>query len=147
MGFQNILAASVSSVASDTMVVEFDGSGARVEVATSEPAGVGEPVLVAFRAGHAQVSLAGGTPGAISGRIRSTVYLGGHLRVIVDTGGGVIRAQIDERDFTRFGPDDLVQGRDVSVVVSPSHLVALPSADDPAHTEPLTSTMTSRVPT
>src|SRR5690606_37717814 len=141
MGFQNIFAATVVSTAAETMIVEIDGIGARVEVESSGSYAVGDPLLVAFRADHAVVSLEPDVAGAVAGTVRTTVYLGSSLRVLVETAAGVVRAQIDERDFERYGPDDLAPGRAVSLVITPSHLVALPSPDSPAHSEPIASTM------
>ncbi|MER7797139.1 ABC transporter ATP-binding protein [Microbacterium sp. NPDC096154] len=146
MGFQNILPATVVTADSSSAVVELDGIDARIEMASDEPRAVGDALLVAFRASHVEVSLAGDVPGSIAGRIRNVTYLGTSLRVLVETANGVIRAQIDERDFGRYGPDDLVDGHPVSLRISPSHLVGLPAPDDDAHSEPIASTMTTRVP-
>ncbi|WP_119697359.1 ABC transporter ATP-binding protein [Microbacterium halotolerans] len=147
MGFQNILPATVVSVGSHTAVVELDGIGARIEMSAPGSRKAGDTLLVAFRASHLEVSSATeGAEGAITGRIRSVTYLGTSLRVLVETANGVVRTQIDERDFDRYGPDDLNSGNDVSLMISPARLVGLPSPEDAAHSEPAASTITTRVP-
>lgn len=147
MGFQNIVAATVITVGADTGVVELEGSGARVQVKLRGSSAVGDSLLVAFRASHVEILNDGaGTSGVIHGRIRHVTYLGTSLRVLIETSGGPIRAQVDERDFARYSGDDLRTGREVSLAVSPSHFVALPSPEDAAHSEPLASTVTTRVP-
>ncbi|HWL60528.1 MAG TPA: ABC transporter ATP-binding protein [Microbacteriaceae bacterium] len=146
MGFQNIFAASVVSTAAETMIVEIDEVGARVEVATSGSYATGDSLLVAFRADHALIRLEPEAVGSVAGTIRNTVYLGSNLRVLVETAAGVIRAQVDERDFGSYGPDDLAHGRAISLFISPPHLVALPSPDSPSHSEPIVSTLATRIP-
>lgn len=147
MGFQNIVAATVVTVGTETGVVELDGSGARVQVQLRPSSAVGDNLLIAFRASHVELLNEGGDgTGAIRGRIRHVTYLGTSLRVLVETDGGPIRAQIDERDFARYSDDDLRTGREVALAVSPSHFVALPSPEDAAHSEPVASTVTTRVP-
>lgn len=151
MGFQNVLPARVVSVADDEAVVELQGiPGARLVVDEADAPGVDDSLLIAFRASHVEVRALRGEAeapqGTIAGRIRYATYLGSALRLLVDTGDRVVRAQIDERDFGRFGPDDLAPGRSVALLVSPQHIVGLPAPGQPGHTDPASSTMTVRVP-
>lgn len=149
MGFQNILPAKVVTVSADQAVVELDRNGARLVVDASDLS-AGDAILIAFRASHVEMGVAGGGSaaphGSIGGIVRSVTYLGNSLRVLVEADGVLIRAQIDERDFHRFGPDDLVAGRAVHVTVAPGHIVGLPAKGQPGYAEIPSSTMTVRVP-
>ncbi len=147
MGFQNILPARVVTTAAQSAVVELDGIGARVEMALRNSHSPGDRVLVAFRASHLEIVRSDGTSeGVILGTIRHVTYLGMSLRVLVETSGGAIRAQIDERDFARYSTDDLRTGREIALAISPSQIVGLPSPGDAGHSDPVSSTVTTRVP-
>ncbi|GGD29069.1 spermidine/putrescine ABC transporter ATP-binding protein [Microbacterium faecale] len=147
MGFQNILPARVVTISAKTAVVELDDIGARIEMVMQNEHAPGDRVLVAFRASHVEI-VPDDSPseGVIAGRIRHITYLGMSLRVLVDTARGPVRAQIDERDFGRYSTDDLRTGREIALAISPSQLVGLPSPGDADHSDPVSSTVTTRVP-
>ena len=71
--------------------------------------------------------------GRLTGRVRSSTYLGSHMRVLVDVGGAVVHAQVDEGELHRFGPDDLSRGAEVTLSVAAAQVVGLPG-DGPAAT-------------
>lgn len=147
MGFQNILPATVVGEGADWCMVELDGVGTRLEVSSETSRRTGDPLLVAFRGSHVQVEV--GEPeassAAIGGQIRNVTYLGSAIRVLVGVGDALIRTQIDEREFGKYRPDDLVVGRPVSLTVAPDHVVALPAPGEPGHSEPMTSTIANRI--
>jgi iron(III) transport system ATP-binding protein len=132
MGFQNILSGTVADVAADGYVVHLAGTGAAVRVAGRPPGAEGTPMAVAFRASHVRVDgpvPAPATEGASSrftGRVRSRTYLGSCMRVLVDIGGELVRAQVDESELGRFGPDELSVGREVVLGVPAAQVVPLP---------------------
>jgi iron(III) transport system ATP-binding protein len=128
MGFQNILTGSVADPLPDGYTVVVAGTTATMRVAGTAPGPAGTRVVVAFRAAHVRVGTGGATePGRLAGRVRSCTYLGSCLRVLVDLGGVPVRAQVDESEFGRFGPDDLVPGRDVVLDVPTGRVVPLPA--------------------
>ncbi|BBG03008.1 MULTISPECIES: ABC transporter ATP-binding protein [Pseudonocardia] len=128
MGFQNILTGSVGDSVAGGYTVVVAGTTATVRVAGEPPGPPGTGVVVAFRAAHVRVERPG--PDAarrLPGRVRSCTYLGSCLRVLVDLGGVPVRAQVDESDTGRFGPDDLAPGREVHLAVPPERVVPLPA--------------------
>jgi iron(III) transport system ATP-binding protein len=146
MGFQNILAARTVT----DSIVELDRIGSRVWVAGGELPASGEPVQVAFRASHVHVERvsddATKDSGDMVGQIHFVTYLGSALRLLVHVGGVAVRAQIDERDFGLFGPEDLQVGRTIRLRIAPDQLVALPAPGKPGHAEAApASTMTLNV--
>jgi iron(III) transport system ATP-binding protein len=158
MGFQNILPATVVSADSDDMLIEVDGTDARLRVADGGRRAPGSTLLVAFRASHVEVAPRTGDAAgsdALVARIERVTYLGSSTRVLVGVKGVRIRTQLDENDRGRFGPDDLVAGREVTVRISHDHIVALPrdgasagpnAGDEPADTVPAPATFLKESP-
>ncbi|MCU1477483.1 MAG: Spermidine/putrescine import ATP-binding protein PotA [Subtercola sp.] len=137
MGFQNILPATVVTVGGATATVELNGIGARIDVINDRMLHQGDALLVAFRASHVELELSDTpAPGSIPGFIHTVTYLGSTLRVLINVKGGVIRAQVDERDFGRYGPDDFAQGHPVNITLSPGQILSLPAPGQKVHTEP-----------
>ncbi len=134
MGFQNILQGTVGDVLAGGYVVGVTGTNAAVHVAGTAPGPVGTPVAAAFRASHVCVNdERSADAGRLTGRVRSSTYLGSHMRVLVDVGGAVVHAQVDEGELHRFGPDDLSRGAEVTLSVAAAQVVGLPG-DGPAAT-------------
>jgi iron(III) transport system ATP-binding protein len=129
MGFQNILEGTVGDVLAGGFVVGVTGSQAAVRVAGAAPGPVGTPVAVAFRASHVCVN-AERSPDAsrLSGRVKASTYLGSCMRVLVDLGGALVRAQVDESELHRFGPGELEPGHEVSLSLPATQVVPLPAA-------------------
>ncbi|MGH3679450.1 MAG: ABC transporter ATP-binding protein [Natronosporangium sp.] len=128
MGFQNILPATVTRTGPDGLAVELAGTGATLRLAGGWPWPAGSRVAVAFRARHVQ--LHPGTAGAgaaLAGRVRRTTYLGSAMRVLVAVNEVLVRTQLDESEFGRFGPDDLSPGQEVSLTIGADHIVPLPA--------------------
>jgi iron(III) transport system ATP-binding protein len=132
MGFQNILSGTVVDVAADGYVVDLAGARAAVRVAGRPPGPAGTPMAVAFRASHVRVDgqlpppAVEGVSSSFTGRVRSRTYLGSCVRVLVDIGGELVRAQVDESELDRFGPDELSVGREVALGVPTARVVPLP---------------------
>ncbi|GAB3365305.1 ABC transporter ATP-binding protein [Modestobacter lapidis] len=132
MGFQNILQGTVGDVLAGGYVVGVTGTNTAVRVAGAAPGPAGTPAAVAFRASHVCVN-AERSPDAstLTGRIKASTYLGSCMRVLVDVGGALVRAQVDEGELHRFGPDDLSPGHEVTLSVPAAQVVGLPG-DGPA---------------
>ncbi len=127
MGFQNILQGTVGDVVAGGYVVGVTGVNAAVRVAGAAPGPAGTPVAVAFRASHVCVNAERSADATrLTGRVQASTYLGSHVRVLVDLGGALVRAQVDEGDLHRFGPDDLSRGSEVTLSVSAAQVVGLP---------------------
>ncbi|MHA6622575.1 ABC transporter ATP-binding protein [Pseudonocardia sp. DLS-67] len=132
MGFQNILSGTVADVADGGYVVDLAGTAAAVRVSGRPPGPAGTPAAVAFRALHVRVDgpapapAPDGESSTFTGRVRSRTYLGSCTRVLVDLGGELVRAQVDESELGRFGPDDLNVGREVVLGVPAAQVVPLP---------------------
>ena len=137
MGFQNILPARVTGVSATGLTVEPAGTGGSLQLADdSGPWRVGDDLLIAFRSGHVHVSPGNsGSATGLVGRVARTTYLGSSLRVLVTVNDVVVRTQVDETDFGRFGPDDLVPGKEVTVEISADRIVPLPKGPLPLSTE------------
>ena len=133
MGFQNILPGTVADVAADGYVVDLAGAPAAVRVAGRPPGPAGTAMAVAFRGSHVRVGgpvppqAPEGASSRFTGRVRSCTYLGSCMRVLVDIGGELVRAQVEEGELDRFGPDDLRAGRDVTLGVAAAQVVPLPA--------------------
>ena len=137
MGFQNILPARVTGVSATVLTVEPAGTGGALQLADdSGPWRVGDELLIAFRSGHVRVSPGNtGSASGLVGRVARTTYLGSSLRVLVTVNDVLVRTQVDETDFGRFGPDDLVAGREVTLEISSDRIVPLPKGPLPLSTE------------
>jgi iron(III) transport system ATP-binding protein len=128
MGFQNILPAAVGEPVPGGYLVAVPGTTAALRVAGTAPGPAGTPLAVAFRASHVCVDGERSADAArLTGVVRRQTYLGSCVRVLVDLGGGLVRAQVDESEFGRFGPDDLSAGREVTLSVPAGSVVALPA--------------------
>jgi iron(III) transport system ATP-binding protein len=126
MGFQNILEGAIGDIAADGYGVGIAGTSAAIRVAGSAPGPVGTPITVAFRASHVRVDAEPSAASRFTGRVRTCTYLGSCMRVLVDVGGVLVRAQVDESELGRFGPDDLSPGRDVVLGIPAAQVVPLP---------------------
>jgi iron(III) transport system ATP-binding protein len=99
-------------------------------MAGAAPGPVGTPVAVAFRASHVCVNADRSADATrLTGRIQASTYLGSCMRVLVDLGGALVRAQVDEGELHRFGPDDLSPGHEVTLSVPAGQVVGLPGDD------------------
>lgn len=126
MGFQNILSGTVADVVADGYLVDLAGTTAAVRVAGRPPGPAGTPMAVAFRASHVRVDgPVEGVSSEFTGRVSSHTYLGSCVRVLVDVGGELVRAQVDESELGRFGPDELSVGREVALGVPAAQVVPL----------------------
>lgn len=61
--------------------------------------------------------------------MRTHTYLGTCVRLQVDVDGVMLRTQVDESEFLRFGPDDLNPGATVALGVPPSQVLGLPTGE------------------
>lgn len=123
MGFENIVTGTVEDPGPDRFTVTVPPGP--IAVAGPAPVRRGEQVRLAFRGAHVRVGTeALGDSPAVSGRVRTTSYVGSRTELDVDCRGLMLRAHVRDAALARLGtvPEP---GDEVCLTVSPSHVVVL----------------------